>query len=71
MTHPDTLSIQKHGELPRPPRKGKTLICGWCAEMRLFEGSGKWYLWHGGYVVCEKCVADYAADFFGQFWREA
>jgi len=68
--HPDIEIIQKYGELPRP-RKGKTLICGWCETTRLYEGSGQRYIWHGGYIICGKCYKDYVVDYFSKFWLEA
>ena len=71
MTHPDILTINKYGELPGRRHRGKVLICGWCGETRLFEGSGLWYIRHGGMIVCEKCVKDYTVDYFSNYWLEA
>ena len=70
MTHPDILTIEKYGDVSKPYR-GKVLVCDWCEETRLFEGSGLWYIKHRGFVVCEKCVKDYTADYFSNYWLEA
>jgi hypothetical protein len=70
MTHPDIVTVNRYGELLKR-YKGKTIICNWCEETRLFEGSGIWYIRHNGMVVCEKCVKDYTVDFFSDFWLEA